>query len=143
MDGEEGGIDHIRSTSSREQVALAHNKHTEVLRIAPHEVPPVLDLDMFRTEPVNGKYLLARHTFGIRAAYYSGAFLLQRILADALDVDPMEIEIADIVRKKTGKCAQIVLTDGLANGSGFVRQLYENLDKILCEIVRTVRSKGL
>lgn len=134
MDGEEGGMDHIHPIDSAELVALAHNKHTEVLRIAPREVPPVLDLDMFRAEPVNGKYLFARHTFGIRAAYYSGAFLLQRILADALDVDPMEIEIADIVRKKTGKCAQIVLTDSLANGSGFVRQLYENLDEILCEI---------
>lgn len=134
MDGVDAGMNITPLTRGSELVALAHNKHTEVVRIAPREIPSVLDLDMFRTEPVNGKYQIARHTFGIRAAYYSAAFLLQRILADALDIDPTEIEIAGIIRKKEERCAQIVLTDGLANGSGFVRQLYENLGEILNDI---------
>lgn len=134
MDGDDNGMNKTPLTRQSELVALAHNKHTEVLRIAPREISPVLDLDMFRTEQVNGRYLFAHHTFGIRAAYYSAAFLLQRILADALDIDPTEIEIADIVRKKGEKCAQIILTDTLANGSGFVRQLYDKLEEILFDV---------
>lgn len=66
-----------------EIISLASQKKTEVFRIAPTETPSGLSLDM-------------RFNNGVRSGYYSLAFLLQRILADKLDVDPMEIEIADI-----------------------------------------------
>ena len=68
----------------------------------------------------------------MRSAFYSAAFLLQRTLADALDVDPNEIAIADIRRvllHDDRKTAEIVLTDELANGSGFVRQLFNNFEQ--------------
>ena len=75
---------------------------------------------------------------GVRSGYYSAAFLLQRILADKLDVDPTEIEIADISMKTLDdgtdrRIAEIILTDELPNGSGFVRYLYNNFQNILAE----------
>jgi hypothetical protein len=75
---------------------------------------------------------------GVRSGYYSAAFLLQRILADKLDVDPTEIEIADISMKNLDdgtdrKIAEIILTDELPNGSGFVRHLYNHFQDIISE----------
>ncbi|AZA93632.1 ATP-dependent helicase [Chryseobacterium nakagawai] len=104
-------------------ISLASQKKTEVFRIAPTETPIGLSLDM-------------RFDNGIRSGYYSLAFLLQRILADKLDVDPMEIEIADIpvVNQKGDtdkKIAEIILTDELQNGSGFVRRMYEEFETII------------
>lgn len=119
-----------------EQIALASNKKTEIFRISPNTVPLELDLNMFsrETDPAYAK----AQSNGVRSGYYSAAFLLQRILADKLDVDPTEIEIADISMKDlddgTGrKIAVIILTDELPNGSGFVRYLYNNFQDILAE----------
>ena len=103
--------------ADEEFIALGSHKKTEVFRISPSVVPDGLALDMHFNN-------------GVRSGYYSLAFLLQRILADKLDVDPMEIEIADIPVKtlpndSDKKVAEIILTDELQNGSGFVRRLYE------------------
>ena len=80
----------------------------------------------------------SRQSVGVRSGFYSAAFLLQRMLADQLDVDPTEIEIADITKlpPENGmerNLAQIILTDELPNGSGFVRRLYEDYAKILSQ----------
>lgn len=118
------GISLIRETDSPEEsISLASQKKTEVFRLSPSNIPNGLSLDM-------------RFNNGIRSGYYSLAFLLQRILADKLDVDPMEIEIADIpVKDLNGdpdkKIAEIILTDELQNGSGFVRRLYEEFEEIV------------
>ena len=59
-------------------------------------------------------------------------------MADKLDVDPTEIEIADISMKELEdgrRIAEIILTDELPNGSGFVRYLYNNLVNILSESI--------
>ena len=53
-----------------------------------------LDLNIFSAES-DLPHVKAQSN-GVRSGYYSAAFLLQRILADKLDVDPTEIEIADI-----------------------------------------------
>ena len=126
------------ATSKDEQIALASNKNTEILRIAPTTVPLELDLNMFfsETDLPHGK----AQSNGVRSGYYSAAFLLQRILADKLDVDPTEIEIADISMKMledgtNRRIAEIVLTDELPNGSGFVRYLYNNFQSVLTESI--------
>ena len=106
-------------------MALVAMKNTEVLRLSPRHFSHALDLDMFKN---GGKW----SAVGVRSAFYSAAFLLQRTLADALDVDPNEIAIADIRRVSLDndrKTAEIVLTDELANGSGFVRQLFNNFEQ--------------
>lgn len=119
-----------------EQIALASNKKTEIFRIAPSTVPLELDLNMFSRE-TDLPHIKAQSN-GVRSGYYSAAFLLQRILADKLDVDPTEIEIADISMKTLDdgtdrRIAEIILTDELPNGSGFVRYLYNNFLNILSE----------
>lgn len=119
-----------------EQIALASSKKTEIFRIAPESVPLELDLNMFSRE-TDLSHIKAQSN-GVRSGYYSAAFLLQRILADKLDVDPTEIEIADISMKNLDdgtdrRIAEIILTDELPNGSGFVRYLFNNFQNILNE----------
>ena len=122
--------------SNEEDIALGSYKNTEILRISPSQVQLSLDLNMFFNE-YDPNYIKA-HTNGVRSGYYSAAFFLQRILADKLDVDPTEIEIADISMKALDdgtdrRIAEIILTDELPNGSGFVRYLYNNFQNILTE----------
>ena len=72
----------------------------------------------------------------IRAAFFSAAFLLQRNLADKLDVDPNEIEISEkIIADRPFPI--IYLNDALANGAGLVSYLYQddNLEKLIQDIV--------
>ncbi|MBV6426341.1 MAG: hypothetical protein KIPDCIKN_00853 [Haliscomenobacter sp.] len=116
-----------RNGSDLETIALAANKKTEILRISPEKVPLELDLNMFSHDDPS-------RASSIKGAFYSAAFLLQRTLADRLDVDPTEIEIADITRKTLANglhTAEIVLTDELPNGSGFVRNLHDRYAEYL------------
>lgn len=131
------------TTSADEQIALASNKNTEIFRIAPTNVPYELDLNMFFSE-TDLPHVKAQSN-GVRSGYYSAAFLLQRILADKLDVDPTEIEIADISMKELEdgrRIAEIILTDELPNGSGFVRYLYNNLANFLSESINSTDEKS-
>jgi len=117
-------------------LAIAINKKTEIFKLYPVSIPPELNMDMFKL--VDNPNLIERQSLGVRSGYYSAAFLLQRVLADKLDIDPTEVEIADIakieiddfIKKFVG---EIILTDELPNGSGFVRHLYNNFDSILDE----------
>lgn len=119
-----------------EQIALASSKKTEIFRIRPASIALDLDLNMFSRE--SDPPSVKAQANGVRSGFYSAAFLLQRILADKLDVDPTEIEIADIslARLPDGtRTAEIVLTDELPNGSGFVRYLYNNFEELINEAV--------
>ncbi|MEI6900906.1 MAG: helicase-related protein, partial [Bacteroidota bacterium] len=130
-------IDIQQNTSSQDElIALASNKNTEILRISPAAVPLALNLNMFSSE--HDPWHVKAQSNGVRSGYYSAAFLLQRILAEKLDVDPAEIEIADISMKNLDdgtdrRIAEIILTDELPNGSGFVRNLYDDFQNILTE----------
>lgn len=107
-----------------ERIALAAGKTTEVLRIAPKRVPRGLTLD-----PASGRG-------AVRAGIISAAFLIQRLLADRLDIDPEEIEVASIARKPLDQrhwVAEIILSDRLPNGAGFTWWASENFDEILKE----------
>lgn len=120
-----------------EYIALAANKNTEVLRIHPLSISPVINLNMFDTSTLSYA--------GIRSSFYSAAFILQRVIADKLDVDPVEIEIADIRRIVTEngrEAAEIILTDELPNGSGFVRKMYNDFDQILQACINPVAASN-
>jgi DEAD/DEAH box helicase domain-containing protein len=122
------------ANSQDEQIALASNKKTEIFRLSPATVPLELDLNMFAKEA--DPMFVKAQSYGVRSGFYSAAFLLQRILADRLDVDPTEIEIADIILKKLDdatdrRTAEIILTDELPNGSGFVRYLFNHFDNLM------------
>jgi hypothetical protein len=102
---------------NNEEVALVSRKNTEVVSISPRRINDGLLLD----PNVNNQ--------SVRAAYYSAAFILQRGYADMQDIDPQEIELADIVRfgLQEGNAAKIILCDEHDNGSGFVRSLFEKI----------------
>ena len=103
-----------------EEYALAAGKTTDILRISPANVPDGIDLNPAKIE--------------IRAAAISAAFLLQRLLADKLDIDPEEIEVASIVHRTINEgqgVAEIVLSDRLANSAGFVMQAYNEFRDLL------------
>ncbi len=104
--------------------ALAANKTTEVLRISPNKTMKGVLFEMFDFQ--------SQQAVGVKSAVYSAAFLIQRAIAIALDVDPLEIEIAEIVKDVNG-LPVITLTDELPNGSGFVRYGFNNLQTLIID----------
>jgi len=105
-----------------ERYALAAGKTTDILRISPIGVPLGINLN-------------PRH-IQVRAAAISAAFLIQRLLADRLDIDPEEIEVASIAHRTidTGhRVADIILSDRLPNSAGFVRHAFNEFEDIIGE----------
>ena len=109
-----------------ETISLAAGKTTEVLRFAPINVPRGLTLDFVGANGmING---------AVRAGIISAGYLLQRVIADILDIDPDEIEMGALVRRKVSMSnwiSEIVMSDILPNGAGFVRWAHRNFVKIL------------
>lgn len=107
-----------------DKIALAAGKTTEVLRIAPSAVPSGINVDPFHKQSRGS----------VRAAIISAAFLLQRIIADRLDIEPEEIEVANISRRVLADQsvgAEMILSDRLPNGAGFVNWTHANFETIL------------
>ncbi|WP_223653174.1 DEAD/DEAH box helicase [Hymenobacter psoromatis] len=113
-----------------ESLALAAHRTTEILRLSPESLAGILSLDPNPQNPHRGHL-----ADGVKAAYYTAAFLLQRLIADKLDVDPVEIEVAglnriDLSNDMLGRqVGELILCDSLPNGSGFVAELYNLLLK--------------
>ena len=103
-------------------IALGAKKSTEMVKIEINGWKECLDLN-----------LNTGNSAAIRAAFFSAAFLIQRTLADKLDVQPDEIEISE--KLQDGKCI-IYLNDALPNGAGLVSYLYEgdNFKELLKDI---------
>jgi hypothetical protein len=69
-----------------------------------------------------------------RAAYYTAATIIVRAAASQLDIDPVEIEIASIHGGYPGDpnaVGEIMLSDHLPNGAGFVEWIKNNWSEIL------------
>lgn len=121
----------IRKASEEEGelISLGARKTTNIIRLHPEKLNFALDINPFHKGD-GGKRVSGK------GAFHSAAFLLQRCLADELDVSPEEIELAaitehelnDETERSTGK---IILSDELPNGSGFVEYLYNNLDRFI------------
>ena len=111
-----------RTPNSRE-ICLGSRKVTEMICLELNIVPSVLDLDC-RTG----------NKSAIRAAFISAGFLLQRALADQLDVTPEEIEVIEKIQN--GR-PMIYLSDALPNGAGIVGYLYKqnNLEDLIKKII--------
>jgi DEAD/DEAH box helicase domain-containing protein len=116
-------------TSSDEEgelFSLGARKTTNIIRLFTSRLNKSLDINPFHKQD-SGKRVSSK------GAFHSAAFLLQRCLADHLDISPEEIELAAITEhelidgtdRSTGK---IILSDELSNGSGFVEYLYNNID---------------
>lgn len=107
---------------SVQEIAIGAQKSTEIIKIQLSKIPKELNIN-FATGNVAA----------IKAAFYSAAFLLQRITADILDVEPQEIEVSEL--KSANGNPYLFLSDAAPNGSGFVNYLYENFDQILNQIL--------
>lgn len=117
---------YLSNLDGGEKIAIAAGKKTEILRIAPATVPLGLNIDPFHTQSRGS----------VRAAIISAAFLLQRIIADKLDIEPDEIEVVNIskrILKNQAVAADMVLSDRLPNGAGFVSWTHDNFITILQE----------
>ena len=111
-----------------EQLAIVAPKTTGVLRIKLATVPSGLCLDPLKLGS------------GVKAAYYSAAFIIRAVTAEKLDIDPEELDISGLrqvilVEGSPEKVGEIVINDRLPNGSGFTDWLEKHWQEILNEIV--------
>lgn len=107
---------------NQEAIRLASRKNTNVFKL---EVKPVpgLALNPYKTDNSHLDFWAQ----GVRSAYYSLSFILQRAVASKLDIDPVEIEVVKLMR--SGNDTGIIcLADEKINGAGFVKDLYDNFD---------------
>ena len=122
-----------------EKIKIAVRKVTNVFKIKPIMVPIGLDLEPLKFELGVNDSKLTFCSHGIRSAYYSLAFILQRAIASKLDIDPTEIDVAEITRAKSNSgnfdVGQICLADELINGSGFVEDLFNKYDEYIANIL--------
>lgn len=110
-----------------ESLAIVAPKTTSVLRMRPSIVPPGLCLDP-----------LSKGS-GVKAAFYSAAFIIRAVVAERLDIDPEELDISGLrqvtLEETEEKVGELVINDKLPNGSGFTKWLEEHWQEILQEIV--------
>ena len=104
-------------------IAIGSRKPTEMIKLEIIDGNSFVDLN-----------ITTGNESAIRAAFFSAAFLLQRTLADKLDVSPDEIEISDKIENNR---PVIYLSDAAPNGAGIVSYLYQqgNLRSIIEDIV--------
>lgn len=126
-------------------VSIACCKSTNVLHIGFNKLNDALTTDAFGEDPNNHK----GKSTAIKAAFHSAAFIIQRSLADMLDIDPEEVEIAALQKTKVQQggteidSAEIILNDQLVNGSGFVKHLYDaDLEAILSPLSESKNPNG-
>lgn len=126
------------SENQLNNIIFTSRKITDVIKIAPAHIPNCLEINPFGGE-------LFKRT-SCKAAFYSAAFYIQRVLADDLDIDPREVEIAAIteyiLQGEFGEraTAEIVLSDELPNGSGFTRHLHQNLIKFIEKCIKPEKN---
>ncbi|WP_051556561.1 DEAD/DEAH box helicase [Alkalihalobacterium bogoriense] len=109
---------------TNEEIGIASSKTTDLLRIK-----PIINNNGLNFDPIN---------VTAKAALYSAAFLLRSVVAEKLDIDADEIEISQCIRSDIGDgsfVGEIILSDRLPNGAGFVRWLENNWTDVLEEVV--------
>lgn len=136
-DSQKDDLDDIENGSP---ISIASNKLTNVIHIKINRQNDSLDTS-YNDDNVGSVVSPGKGT-AIKAAFYSAAFIMQRALAERLDVSPEEIEISSIQETLIKNChnklirsSEIIMNDQLVNGSGFVRQMFNKyLNDILQEV---------
>lgn len=113
---------YINAIGALEDIQLAAQKITNVITLAPKNAVEGLVLEPFHC---NDEGKLDFRTQGVRAAYYTLSFLIQRAIASRLDVDPTEIDVVEVL-SKAGRLGEVCLADEKINGSGFVADFYNH-----------------
>ncbi|MBR4710257.1 MAG: DEAD/DEAH box helicase [Bacteroidaceae bacterium] len=113
---------YINAIRPMEDIQLAAQKITNVITLSPKSAVDGLVLEPFHC---NDEGKLDFRTQGVRAAYYTLSFLIQRAIASRLDVDPTEIDVVEVL-SKAGRLGEVCLADEKINGSGFVADFYNH-----------------
>ena len=113
-----------------EEIALVAPKTTDVLRVRPSELPSGLRLAPTSIDSA------------ARGALYSAAFLLREAISDLIDIEPDEIELANVVQSQVEgqRMGELVLSDHLPNGAGFVRWARDNWYRLLQSLTSPLAS---
>ena len=122
----------FESSGDYKKVALASKKQTEVFSIIHDAVPENLNLD-----------LSVKHS-AVKGAYYSAAFLLRTLAAEHLDIDPEELDIGNVIRRKIQHlvyAGEIRLNDHLPNGAGFSTEIQDKIQELLEKIKNPGKSE--
>ena len=117
--------------ATAETIRLAAHKVTNVLKIKPTCRISGLNINPYMGVGQRDKYEFLSQ--GVRSAYYSLTYILQRALASNLDIDPVEIDVVEM--RRDGDVAMICLADEYINGSGFVQDMYNHFDKYVHNIL--------
>jgi DEAD/DEAH box helicase domain-containing protein len=107
-----------------ESIGIASAKTTDLLRIKPISNNKGLNLDPYKSTA--------------KASLYSAGFLLRSVVSEELDIDADEIEISQCLRSEVGDgsfVGEIIFSDRLPNGAGFVRWLENKWEDVLKSIV--------
>ena len=115
----------ITPRGTLEDIYLAAQKITNVITLSPQLAVDGLVLEPFHC---NQEGKLDFLTQGVRAAYYTLSFLIQRAIASRLDVDPTEIDVVEVL-SKAGGLGEVCLADEKINGSGFVADFYDRFSE--------------
>lgn len=123
---------YINAIGSLEDIQLAAQKITNVITLSPMTAVDGLVLEPFHC---NEEGKLDFRTQGVRAAYYTLSFLIQRAIASRLDVDPTEIDVVEVL-SKAGRLGEVCLADEKINGSGFVADFYNHFPEYSNRILK-------
>lgn len=132
----------LMDSNGNESVALASPKTTDLVTIQPAIVPTGIDLSLVGRLVPGTNHLHPRKA-AIRGAFFSAAFLIRKAAAIAFEIDENEIEVNDLreavyslgMAGQELRAGEIVLNDGAANGSGFVRHVVDEWDALLASIL--------
>lgn len=124
-------ITFITPNGAMEKIHLAAQKITNVITLSPKDCVNGLILEPYHC---NEEKRLDFRTQGVRAAYYTLSFIIQRAIASKLDIDPTEIDVVDVL-SKSGGLGKVCLADEKINGSGFVADFYNKFDEYVDRIL--------
>lgn len=123
----------FQPSGPEESIALASPKTTDLLRVRPAIVPTGLDLDPLKDGA------------GVKAAFYSAAFIIRSAAAEQLDIDPEELDISNVRRVELPDgtpIGEIIINDHIANGAGFTKWIGDNWKAVLESIVDLSPPEG-
>jgi DEAD/DEAH box helicase domain-containing protein len=108
---------------------LASKTFTTLLELSPARIPDGLRFGLYQDGDAN-QLSLFRNT-AIQAAAYSAAFILRNVYTTEKDIDGEEIRIIKLRQQNAVEKLNILFADKLVNGSGFCKDLFDNLTHYL------------
>jgi Lhr-like helicase len=115
-----------------ERFALVAPKVTDLLRLMPDAIPTGIKFDPV-PNPLEARGTLEAAA-SAKGACYSAAFILRTVAAMELDIDPDEIDInclRAVPRAEGGFSGEIIMSDHLPNGAGFVQWMAKRVEWLL------------